>query len=309
MKRGTILFGVGVLVVVAAVVLSYLFVVAGRDYVPPPPPAPPPAARGEPSARLAVAEGDVQVRSGESDWLTVAQGATLDVGTRVRTGPDGRAVVAFGEDLKVRLASGSDVRVGEVRRDLARMVIGDGLVFADVRPGAGPRLEITNERGEAVATATDASLSVAGDPSGTLRAAVSRGSAQLTANGQTVTLGPGYSSIVRPGGRPSKPSSVPGSLLLKVRWPTETLTAARRQQVSGTASPGARVHVGPRPLWADANGRFETVVDLREGKNRIEVRAVDLGGHEARAESPTIELDTHAPKQVIETSPDMWKQP
>ncbi len=124
-----------------------------------------------------------------------------------------------------------------------------------------------------------------------------------------MTLKPGFYSVAAPGKKPVEPAAIPPSLLLKVRWPAAAATAKRRQLVSGTASPGARVSVGERAVWADRKGRFETVVDLREGKNRIEVHAVDLAGREARAASPDIELDTHAPTLKVDTSPDMWKRP
>jgi hypothetical protein len=305
-KRGNVIFVGGIAAVLAAVGLSYLFLISGRELKPLP--AAPPAPVVQMAARLASAAGDVQVSTGGEDWTRAAVGAALSAGTYLRTGDDARAEVTYGDDLRVRLTAGTHLRVGELRPDVARLVVGDGLVFADVRGGRGPRLEVRNSQGDAVATARDGALFVSAEPGGALRAAVTRGSADLTANGESVEVGPGFYSVAVPGNKPTAPASVPKSLLLKVQWPVETLTAKRRQLVTGSTSPGARVRVGNATLWADRKGHFRTVVSLKEGKNVIEVRSVDMVGREARDASSVIELDTHAPAQRVETSPDMWRR-
>jgi hypothetical protein len=305
-KRGTVIFVGGLVAVLVAVVISYLFVVSGRELTPVPGSLPPAA---ELVARLESAQGDVQVRGTGSEWHAAPEGEKLPQGSQVRTGAEARALLVYGDGLSIQLAGSSDVQLAGTRPDLARLIVGEGLVFADVRPGSAVRVQIENKRGDAVTETHDGALSVSADDRGVLRAAVSRGTARLTAHGETVTLQQGYVSVARNGERPDAPTVVPASLLLKVRWPTDPVTAKRRHLITGQTNPGARLQVGSRQVWADDGGRFETFVDLREGKNRIKVEAVDVSRQKAAVESPELELDTHAPPQSIETSPDMWNKP
>ena len=309
-KRSNVIFVSGVLLVITIVVMSYLFVVAGR-----PPPggamlpgvAPPPSPAAEFTARLVRATGDVQVRNGARDWQAAANGAALAAGTQLRAGEDAKAELVVGDDVHIDVTAGTDVQLGTFGPDLARLVVGEGLVLADVRRGRGQRLQISNRSGEAVTETADGAVAVTADAAGRLRTAVTRGSATLAANGETVTVGAGFFSVAGRGNKPSKPAAVPQSLFLKVKWPGVPATAQRQQTISGATSPGARVRVSNRLVWADAKGRFQTIVDLQEGKNRIQVRAVDLVGRETHDASPEIELHTMGPTQKIETSPEMWR--
>jgi hypothetical protein len=123
-----------------------------------------------------------------------------------------------------------------------------------------------------------------------------------------VELPAGYQTSIRAGEAPQTPMVLPTSLLLKVKWPPTGQTNKKRQLVVGKTNPGARVRVGPTILTADARGRFRAIIELREGSNALEVRALDVTGRSEIARSPPIELDTRAPSHAFQTDPGMWKR-
>ncbi|MGQ9582344.1 MAG: Ig-like domain-containing protein [Thermoplasmatota archaeon] len=67
-------------------------------------------------------------------------------------------------------------------------------------------------------------------------------------------------------------------------------------QLEGSSEPGAMVFVGddPVPLPLGPDGSFSAIVQLKEGENRIIVRARDPAGNEVKS-SVTVLLDTGAP--------------
>jgi hypothetical protein len=305
-NRGNRLFFMGAALIVMGVVGAYLWLLAGSQAAPPVL-IPPPASQAVEGARLTSASGDVEMRLENGEWRRVEPGAEVAKGASLRTLRDAKAAVAYGNDLQVELQGESEVRLAEVNAEFTKFVVGEGLLFADVK-GGKRRVLFATQDGGATAEAKDGALFLAADNKGQLRAAVTRGEAALESNGQRVTVGAGFVSVASAGKAPSAPVAVPASLLLKVRWPSDTTTAKRRQLVTGTATPGTRVRIGETSVWADADGRFQVIVDLREGGNRIPVQAVDVVGHVGRETSPVIELDTKAASPEVQTSPEMWKR-
>ena len=63
----------------------------------------------------------------------------------------------------------------------------------------------------------------------------------------------------------------------------ETITASAVISVTGQTSPGAVVSVDGNLVDVDTEGRFQTMVELEEGPNIIEIVASDLVGNEHSA--------------------------
>jgi hypothetical protein len=300
-SRGTSLFVAGLLAVLAAVGLGYLVILAPAASDP----VVTPAARAPLAARLAESNGTVEVRQEGGDWAKLEAGGEVAPGADVRTALGSSAALALGNNVKIRIDGKSQVRLADLSPERARFTVGEGFIFADVLSG-GPALQFVGPKGDAVAETKDGALYLSANDKGELRAAVTRGEATLSSNGEQVLVRAGYVAVAAPGRAPSSPSEVPRSLLLKVRWPTDLTTAKRRQLVTGSTAAGARVVIGDQIVWADEKGKFESIVELSEGKNRVVVTAVDAVGRKLDEASPTIELDTRAPRQTIETSPAMW---
>jgi hypothetical protein len=272
-------------------------------------PPPEPAAPKGPGGRLERADGAVEIRLNETTWQAAAVGTRVVAGSEVRTGAGGSASVVYGDAIRLDVQGSTEVKLAQLDDKVARFVVGKegGLVVADIAPGNTRLVQVATEGSDAVAETRDGRLHVLTDGSGRMQTAVTRGQASVTANGETVALTEGLQSTVEPGQAPTAPVGIPTSLLLKVKWP-EASTAKKRHVVSGTATPGARVSVGGKIVTADRKGRFQTVVELREGANAIKIFAIDVLGRKKEIESPAIVVDTHAPGHAVDTSPDMWKR-
>ena len=310
--RGNALFVAGVALVLALVGMGYATFL---DYEEAPSitAAAPQAAVEQPAvassraAQIQRADGSVEIRVGQ-DWRPAGVGMEVAPGSGVRTGPNGSATVSYGDGIAAEVNSDSVLRVDRLDDRVARFVVGQGSVVLDVSDAKPGRVvQLAADGSDAVLETTAGRVAVLNDGKGQLQAAVTRGNAQLSANGGQIDLAEGQQSIIAPGKPPSAPAPIPRSLLLKVQWPKKQ-TTKRHHRVVGTTNPGARVRVGGRLITADAKGRFSAVVDLREGANRISIEAVDVVGRTQGVESPEIVVDSKAPDQTIETDPGMWRK-
>lgn len=306
-RRGGVTFAVAVAAIVAAVGVAYMYIL---EPAPPPPTVQPPAAPAAPEARLQRADGTVQIRLRDTEaWRTATVGEVIAPGADVRTGTDGAALVAYGEGVSAQVQSESLIRLDEMRGALTRLIVGEGLVVIDVDENVAQprRVQVAAQGSDAVVETHGGRITMLNDGEGRVQTAVTRGQATLSAQGESVRLGSGQQSSVAPGQAPSAPAAIPPSLLLKVQWPQRE-TAKRSQVISGTTNPGSRVRVGQQVVTADSRGRFEAVVALKEGRNRIKVQVVDVVGRSQGTESPDITLDTQAPSLAVETDPNIWKR-
>jgi hypothetical protein len=308
LSRSNILFALGVLAVLGLVAAAYFLILARPDELPPE--LPPPVADAPAAAlvRLTRADGAVEIRPREGDWRRAEVGVPVEAETDLRTGEGGRAAITVGEGTELEVASDSRVQLSAIEESLARVLVREGQVVADVKAEARRGVRIAAEHSDAVAETRDGRLHLLSDGKGNVQAAVTRGAATVTARGKSVSLPAGYQTSIPAGQGPQTPMVLPPSLLLKVKWPPSAKTAKRRQLVQGTTVPGARVKVGNVFVTADAKGRFRAVVELAEGSNTVRVKVLDAVGREEAQSSPAILLDTTGPSHAVETDPDMWKR-
>jgi hypothetical protein len=293
-------------------IAALLLAVTGISYRvllgPPPPPAPPPPPRVELAPRqlsltISEAAGDVTiVRGGARSQATT--GDALRADDAIETAEGARVVLA-GADYEVALEEGGTFDVREITAELSRFRLGAGFVSAKVKDEPGRAVEIEGAAGSTVRTrGGDVSLARAGD---TTAVGVERGSAEFAAGGGTVVLAAGEQSLAARGARPTRPTRIPESLLLKVTWPEERTTNRRRIVVTGRTQPGALVVLGAERVEVQPDGKFTHVISLREGRQRLAVRARGVGGA-ASEQGPVIVLDTRAPDPRFDTS-GLWSKP
>jgi hypothetical protein len=96
---------------------------------------------------------------------------------------------------------------------------------------------------------------------------------------------------------------VPASVYLKVRWP-EPAPGDKVLVVRGAAEVGATVAVNGAPATVGADGTFTASVPAAQGRQKLNVTAVDLGGRSASA-SATVGADRRPPSMKVETP--VWK--
>lgn len=305
-RGGNLTFGLGVLAIVAAVGLAYTVLLA--DSTAPVAVTPPAVAPSAPAATLLPLKGTVEVQQGDAPWKAAAKDTPLPPGTIVRTGADGAAEVKYGDDVQVELQADSQVGVERAGSRIVRFRVQEGGVTADVKAKDGRLVEFLGVDDDAKVTTTNGRVHVLADATGRLQAAVSRGSADVSAQGQTVNLAAGQQTVVHKGSAPQPPQQIPTSLLLQVTWPVAGPTAKKRQRIAGETTPLAHLRIGDQRILADAKGHFEAVVELQEGANAIRIVATDVTGRTQEQASPTLVLDTRAPTNAFETDPNMWQQ-
>ena len=255
---------------------------------------------------LREAEGDVQVRRGAGPWEPASPGVALRASDAVRTGDGALAVLVGGEEVEVRLEPGTEVSVEELTDSLSRVLLGGGMATTRVRGAAGARhtFEVRAAGSDAVARTDGGVFTMSSNGEGTVAVGTAEGEVQLRGAGKVVIVRAGQGSLVRPGQAPEAPAPLPASLLLKVQWPAATTVRQRRLRVAGQAEPGAHVEVAGHVVRADAQGRFAYELPLREGQQRVQVRAVGAGGRRDQLQQD-VTVDTTPPRVGID--PGLWK--
>ncbi|XXF80761.1 FecR domain-containing protein [Myxococcaceae bacterium GXIMD 01537] len=280
---------------------------------PPPPPvvlAPPAPVVPEEKPRpvdleLSEVKGTVEVRhGGTGPWVPAKPGAALRASDAVRTHDGSYAVLIGGEAVEVRMDPGTEVSVDELTDSLSRILLGNGMATATVRPGKRHTFEVKAAGTDAVARTGAGTFSMSNDGKGTVAVGTREGEVALLGQGKVVIVRAGQQSIVRAGTAPSEPTPLPSSLLLKVQWPGEPSTRQRKLVVTGEASPGSRLEVAGEVFSPDAEGRFTHTIPLREGRNTVRVSASSVGGVK-QEDTREIVLDTTPPK--AELDPEIWK--
>jgi hypothetical protein len=253
--------------------------------------------RGERAAGLAVVSmrGEVLHRRGGSEYPAEV-GRTLTPGDRVRTGPDGEAVLQRGTKAPIRLGGNTTVELVRLEPDLVEVMLERGTVRAKVRPDAGA---VRLAAGARAVLATDADLGLAVEEDGTVTVEAERGAVALSGFGDHYQLRePGRLTALPDGAVVA--TEIPAAPLLDVAWPGRTTTA--RVSVEGRATPGARLTLwrdgadaeAPIEVRADAEGRFRVALALVEGDNRLRARITDPFGATVEA-SAVVVRDSRAP--------------
>jgi len=272
--------------------------------LPPPPPlvqVSEPEVQEEVALRVLEVSGIAEIRESAGQWRPAQPGEELPAASSLRT-LAGRAILASGERYEVVLEPGTEVSTQELTHSISRLLLERGMATANVREGQH-LFEVSARGSDAIARTSDGRFTVSNDGRGTVAVATTDGAVELSGGGRLVVVRAGQQSLVRDGAGPSDPSPIPGSVLLRVQWPADGTLRRKRLVITGVTSPGAHVAIDDQFTTADADGRFEAEVGLREGENALNVRARDVGGatREAKRE---IRVDTTAPKVGLDR--DLW---
>jgi len=213
------------------------------------------------TARLEPLRGVVEVRAADTTaWLPAAPDQPLGAGDTVRTAAGAVARLTFYDGSTTALRDGAEVALLELssRRDgTARAIVlhqGSGQTYHDVRPLRRAEARFQVRTPTAVIDVRGTAFDVIVDADGTTRVAEWRGLVEvynLTGPGEheitSVSLQPGWFTIVRPNRPPSQPVLVPTPLRddifaeLPTAEPTETVTP------TVTATPTTAPTRTPRP--------------------------------------------------------------
>jgi hypothetical protein len=274
--------------------------------LPRPDPAPTDA---EPEKAIAQqVNGDVLLRRGGGEWVPLHSGDELAADDAIRTGEAGTVVMTLGTDITVQVDPLTEVRVGDIARSASGLDLAGGRINAVVKDSAGglapKRLQVTFDGSDATASSGPGEFSAISAGDGHLSVASKSGNVLLHANGKTVTVGPGLESRVEPGLPPSAPEVIPPSLFLKLGAPGATIVKDKQMKVRGDSTPGSLVDVNGVRTVVSADGRFEAVVPLQEGSNKLHVQVRSVDGKTQAGALPEITVDT---KPLDVTGKVDWK--
>lgn len=247
--------------------------------------------------------GVVEVAGADGRYRPARLGLALELRDQLRCDDSGWVELRLADGSALRLLGGSTVRVEELRRELKRFHLFSGMIEADVTEDRRRLFEVVLDQDGATARTRSASFAASSNAMGTAAVASRRGDVILAARGKVVVIHTGEYARIAPGAPPEPPRPIPSALLLRVKWPPSA-SRSSRLPVEGTTAPGARVKVGGRYVPVDGEGNYRAEVTLPDGEHHLEVRASDVGGHFAEAESPRIVVDTQTDFKI---QPVKWK--
>jgi hypothetical protein len=250
---------------------------------------------------LRAATGGVEVAGPDGKWRSARPGEKLSAHDRIRTDDEGAAELVAADGSRVQLSGGTEARVDELRRELKRLGLERGELSADVADDPARVFEVEVDGHGAVARTRGAAFTANSDGAGSAAVATRRGEVILSARGKEVVIRSGQFARIGPGGTPDGPRPLPQSLFLKVQWPATTSNKSA-VNISGQATPGARVRVAGHYVRLNPDGHYSADLPLADGVHELHVHATDLAGHIADEKSPKIVVDTktdfkiHRPK-------------
>jgi ferric-dicitrate binding protein FerR (iron transport regulator) len=301
-------FVLAVLAILAALPVGYFLFLRGTPAPAPPPVTTPPPPPGPKKMELIVAEvgGTVERKQPDGAWVPIAQGTPLKPSDAVRTGGGSYAVLVGGEAYEVRMEAGTEVSVADITETISQLLLNNGMATARVLGRSRHSFEVKAAGSDAVAKARSGKFTISNNGQGTVAVGTAEGEVELVGSGKVVIVRAGQQSIVVPGKPPSEPERIPGSLLLKVAFPTEKQINKRKLVLAGEAEPGAVVEVQGTPVAVDNEGRFRTELALKEGRNALQVKTRAVGGLTAQ-QSKEVVVDTTPPKLGVDK--DLWTKP
>lgn len=245
--------------------------------------------------RLVISEvdGEVQLVVRGGDPAAARRGDVLAARDRVITGDNARVVLALGDDTRIRLGPTSSIQIQSVDDNGVQLELEDGALHATVRPEAGA-VRVGNRGRQVIATNADFTMGVR---DGVVQVDADRGS--LTLSGVDVTrLDEGNQAIIVD--QHADVGPVPETVLLEVEWPEPTRTRSEMTTITGVTAPGAIVSLTGASgavvsVQADDEGRFTAVVPLAEGRNDVQVQAVDVLGNQHTVPGTLQTRDTVGP--------------
>ena len=241
-------------------------------------------------------QGKLETRRGNA-WVPTKVGDRLGRDEAVRSGPEGEAVLAVGQDATmVYLKSRSEVAVKEVTKEVARLRLERGRLGADLKGKLALAVESTGS--EVVAEAKQGRFTVFNNGAGMVAVAAETAEVDLKTTRGVEKLKAG-SQVTVEEDAVREPTAIPESVYLSVVWPTKMVTKARTTRIRGKVDPSSEVVVNGRSAAVGEDGAFELEVDLRNGANPIDIQATDPLGRakklkrvvEARRTGPHVEAD------------------
>lgn len=165
-----------------------------------------------PAASVALVGGSVQVQAAAGGaWTNAVLGQPLNAGDKVKTGANGKAVVAFSDGSKIQLDANSNFSLTELQPARFGVRLDVGTLNAWVAKLRGRRFEARSPTAVAAVRGTEFDFKVEIDGKTTVN--LFGGSLNLSNNaGRGVNLTPGKQATVEVKGEVSEPTPIPADV-------------------------------------------------------------------------------------------------
>ena len=198
-------------------------------------------------ATLARVQGTVDVLvDGSNTWQSVEVGTQIKAGTRVRTGPDAAAQLAFFDGSTTDLASDTEVsvaRMSSLKKGGGKVIILQqrlGQTYYRVQPllDADSRFEVETPAAVASVRGTEFALDVGVD--GATLVVVAEGLVNVEAQDVTIPVEAGHGTVARPQQppEPARPASTLPARIEALEPPGQTKTSEPFGQTKTPQPPG-----------------------------------------------------------------------
>ncbi|MBI3184127.1 MAG: FecR domain-containing protein [Myxococcales bacterium] len=299
-RKGAWVFYLAVGLILLALPLAYVLLLEQEAPDLPAPSRPPQ------ELKLKAAQGSVQVRKGNGEWMAAQVGELLRSSDGVRTADGSYAVLVGGEMYEVTMEPGTEVSVGELSDSISRLMLANGMATAKVKGKGKHTFEVKSSTGDALARTGDGTFSISSNGAGTVAVGTREGEVQFLGSGKIVIVRAGQQSIIRPGQGPTEPTEIPSSLLLKVDLPKEPVVSSPKLVVAGQVEPGSHLQIAEKTVRVGPDGRFSHTLRLAEGANQVGVKAKSVGALTAESHHQP-RLDTRVEATSID--PNLWGSP
>jgi hypothetical protein len=238
-------------------------------------------------------------------WIAIQKGDLLTRDDVVRTVPGAHAVLRLSAGGEIELRERVEIRLDRLSAAGSSVDLRHGKVVA--RVGAEHETLAITARETRTSTEGPAHVVVQADERGQVSVAALKGTARFAAAGKTVVLPAGTETrSPRAGAPPEDPERIPEEVFMQVVWP-EGERHGDKAAIAGRVRPASLVTINGAAALVDAEGKFAATVPLREGSNRIAVKAEDLAGRERESAATLVRRPTRPPKLAPEPG-ELWKK-
>jgi mannose-6-phosphate isomerase-like protein (cupin superfamily) len=237
---------------------------------------------------LSILDGSASVARGTAAFATAADGDLVNIGDRVQTAERSHAVVTFFDGSTLEIEPATTVQIEDATSAASGAIsirIGQtiGRTWASVQKltRADSKFEIRTPTAVAAVRGTGFFTEVLAD--GTTTFQITDGNVQVTAQGQSVTVGAGQTTTVPTNSPPASPVSIVRSNLLRfgMHSPAYLAVIDASGRACGVVLPGPTVVRQIPGCLASSPGRDPQLVDLPNaapGTYQVYVASIDPGG-------------------------------
>jgi hypothetical protein len=258
-------------------------------------------------AQVASAKGQISIqKQGQTEFITLEKGQSINIGDTVVTKEDGNATFAFADMTRWKAAPNSQITIKKAsvdalkKSEISQLRLDSGQIFVRmVKPlSTGSRFEIQTPNALVKVVGTVLSVKIS---NGRTEVDVLKGHADVVTEGKSVSIKAGQGGIINTGEVEVKKSDcrqlaaqqdlIKPALQVGLR----TTSDDKSVYVTGATEIGNRVSVNNKDVESQADGSFMTSFPIQRGLHEFKVVAMDKHG-DSTTECRAVEVNPKTKK-------------